>query len=44
MTIVKYVVGGELDVRCLEMLSMTSTGFYLLSRQVSLLAIFSVSM
>uniref|UniRef100_F1KY64 F-box only protein 9 n=1 Tax=Ascaris suum TaxID=6253 RepID=F1KY64_ASCSU len=36
MTIVKYVVGGELDVRCLEMLSMTSTGFYLLSRDEEL--------
>uniref|UniRef100_A0A183V650 F-box only protein 11 n=1 Tax=Toxocara canis TaxID=6265 RepID=A0A183V650_TOXCA len=36
MTIVKYVVGSELDVRCLEMLSMTCAGFYLISRDEEL--------
>lgn len=32
LTIAKYVVGSELDVRSLEMLSMTSAGFYVLAR------------
>uniref|UniRef100_A0AAF5RTZ2 F-box protein Hrt3/FBXO9 C-terminal domain-containing protein n=1 Tax=Wuchereria bancrofti TaxID=6293 RepID=A0AAF5RTZ2_WUCBA len=30
--LIRYVVGSELDVYCLELLSMTSAGFYLLAR------------
>lgn len=30
----RYIVGSELDVYCLELLSMTSVGFYLLARYV----------
>lgn len=32
--LMRYVVGSGLDVRCLEILSMTSVGFYLLARFV----------
>uniref|UniRef100_A0A915PMX1 F-box domain-containing protein n=1 Tax=Setaria digitata TaxID=48799 RepID=A0A915PMX1_9BILA len=31
-TLMRYIVGSELDVYCLELLSMTSAGFYLLAR------------
>ncbi|VDK49422.1 unnamed protein product [Anisakis simplex] len=36
LTVMKYVIGSELDVRCIEMLSMTSAAFYLLSRDEEL--------
>ncbi|VDK63429.1 unnamed protein product [Onchocerca ochengi] len=34
--LMRYIVGNELDVYCLELLSMTSIGFYLLARDEEL--------
>ncbi|EFO28127.1 hypothetical protein LOAG_00361 [Loa loa] len=34
--LMRYIVGSELDVYCLELLSMTSAGFYLLARDEEL--------
>ncbi|CAG9533664.1 unnamed protein product [Cercopithifilaria johnstoni] len=34
--LMRYIVGSELDVHCLELLSITSAGFYLLARDAEL--------